>query len=122
MSSHYLYRPYNTLPNYYGYQYLVPQTAAWANYTVPFYTPPGWFYQPHYYYPRNDSEQTPTVPCATTHDNRYCPLGSRVVDDGVPTTVSECQFPDRVRVTSASSLAQCTDPATWPAASVASLP
>lgn len=118
--SHYLYRAYNTLPHYYGYQYLVPQPAAWLNYSVPFATPPGWFYEPHYFYPRNDFAAAATVPCESTHDNRFCPLGARVVD--APTvSPSRCLFPDRVQVTSASSLAQCQDPHTWPVASSHSL-
>lgn len=110
--SHYLYRDYNRLPNYYSYAYLVPQTAAWANYTVPFWTPPGEFYQPHYYYPRNDFDQQPTVPCKQTHDNRYCPQNSTLYQmDGFPTV---CGFVNGRAVTSTFSLAECSDPNSWP--------
>jgi hypothetical protein len=112
--SHYLYRNYNNLPNYYGYAYTIPQTAAWANYTVPFWTPPGDFYQPHYYYPRNDFNQSPTVTCQQTYDNRYCPTRSEVVTS--VNGMSVCSFSGNSRnVSSTQSLAECEDPNAWPA-------
>lgn len=110
--SHYYYRGSNFLPNYYGYQYLIPTSAAWANYTVPFLTPPGEFYQPHYYYPRNDFNQQPTVPCNQTPDNRYCPQNSTQHQvNGSPTV---CGFVNGRAVTSTFSLAECQDPNAWP--------
>ena len=108
MSSHYLFRQYNNLPNYYGYQYFVPQVPAWSNYTVPFAIAPGDFYQPHYYYPRNDFEQTPNVTCTQTFDNRFCPTNASIAPQ-------MCKFPNGVQITSAKSLAQCEDPNSWPA-------
>lgn len=109
MSAHYLFRSYNNLPNYYGYQYFIPQTAAWNNYTVPFATPPGDFYQPHYYYPNNDFNQTPTVTCTRTFDNRFCPTNTVI-------SKQTCEFPNSIKITSAQSLAQCENPTSWPAA------
>lgn len=109
MSSHYFYRPGNYLSNYFGYQYLAPQYAAWQNYTVPFYTPPGWFYEPHYYYPRNDSQQLPSVVCKNTTDGRFCPLSSNEYH----ANPSMCQMGDRT-ISSVSSLAECEFPGTWP--------
>ena len=130
MSSHYLFRQYNYLPNYYGYQYFIPQSAAWSNYTVPFATPPGDFYQPHYYYPRNDFEQTPNVTCFQTNDNRFCPTNTRVVVSASsssaspsqmkfnPTRTTLCEFPNQVQVSSVQSLAVCENPNSWPASYV----
>ena len=112
--SHYLYRNYNSLPNYYGYQYFIPQTAAWSNYTVPFATPPGDFYQPHYFYPRNDFNQTPTVPCKPTADNRFCPMASNVISSPSSSSSSTCEFVNRRRISSTQSLAECEDPNSWP--------
>lgn len=112
LMSHFIYRDYNFLPNYYGYAYMIPQTAAWANYTVPFLTPPGEFYQPHYYYPRNDFEQQPTVPCHQTHDNRFCPEKSTPHKvDGSPTV---CGFTNGRAVTSTLSMAECQSSLSWP--------
>ena len=111
-NSHYLNRPYNNLPNYYGYQYLIPDYAAWKNYTVPFWTPPGYFYEPHYYYPRNDSDQVQNVVCKQTPDQRYCPINAGVVQGS--NNVSMCVFGDR-KITSERDLSSCTNPISWPA-------
>jgi hypothetical protein len=119
MSSHYLFRQYNNLPNYFGYQYFIPQSAAWANYTVPFATPPGDFYQPHYYYPRNDFEQTPNVTCFQTNDNRFCPTNTTVTSSTTDRGTTLCEFPNRVQVSSVKNLAVCENPNSWPASYVA---
>ena len=112
MAAHYYSRPYSQLPNYFGYQYIIPQYSAWSNYTIPYAVFPGDFYVPHYYGVRNDSEQLPTVVCNQTKDGRYCPVAATEIQ--VPNSaVSACQFADRV-VSSTPTLAQCNAPQSWP--------
>jgi hypothetical protein len=113
MSSHYFFRPNNFLPNYYGYAYLVPNYVARQNYTVPFALPPGDFYEPHYYYPRNDAEQRSVVICRPTQDNRFCPVNSNVVLSQKNSDISHCNF-GSMMVSSAQSEAECQDPRRWP--------
>ena len=111
MSAHYLFRPYNSLPNYYGDAYVPPYFAAWQNYTVPFATAPGWFFSPHYYYPRNDASEITNVVCNPTSDYRYCPAVTDNIQYG--DYPSMCQFKDR-QITSTSTLAECEYPGSWP--------
>ena len=121
--SHYFYRPYNNLPNFYGYAYNVQQFAAWNNYTVPFaLNPMGYFYEPHYYYPRNDSEQVPVVVCKSNPDKtRFCPFNANMKYDGVKSVNNVvCTFDNRTNVTAAESLAECQFPGRWPAQSLTS--
>jgi hypothetical protein len=111
MSSHYLYRIYNYLPYYHGYAYYVPQYVASYNQTTPYFVPPGDFYQPHYYYPRSDSEQISSVPCKASSDGKvYCPIGSTFT----ATKPVMCDFGNDRQVSAAPSKDQCQDPRRWP--------
>lgn len=109
--AHYLFRGYNNLPNYYGDAYIPPMYAAWSNYTVPFSTPPGWFYSPHPYAPRNTFEVQPSVPCKETPDARWCPMIAGVKP---PTSqnVSMCVFGGQ-QISSAEGKAECQRADTW---------
>ena len=112
MSAHYLFRPYVSLPNYYGDAYVPPTYAAWQNYTVPFATPPGWYYSPHYYAPRNEATELTNVVCQPTIDHRYCPqITKNVSNFPFPST---CELGTR-KFTSTQTLAECEYPGSWPA-------
>ena len=117
MSSHYFFRSYNNLPNYFGDAYVPPNYAAWQNYTVPFSTPPGWFYSPHYYSPRNTFAEVNNVVCKQTSDSRYCPQVTNVIgvlsNSSNMTHPSMCQLGNR-QFTSTQTLAECEFPGSWP--------
>jgi hypothetical protein len=109
----YYYKPYMSLPNYYGDAYVPPYYAAWQNYTVPYYLNPGYSYSPHEYAPRNDSLQLPTIPCkSSTDQTHFCPMVATFDKNE-----EQCQFTQvtPVRsVTATLTMAECQSPMTWP--------
>lgn len=108
---HYRARGYYGLPNLYGYAYYVPDFAYTQNYTVPFYTYPGWFYRPHAYYPRNRYTMENNVVCQATSDpNAYCPKNATLATSN---GVKMCSFQDGTMQTAAESMSQCQDPGNW---------
>lgn len=113
--SNYFYQPYNGLPNFYGDAYVAPNYAAWQNYTVPFFTYPGWFYDPHYYAPRNDASQVPIIPCKMSDDhNFFCPEVSNFTNGAQSSGIVYCDFGGGRKETAPKTLAECQMPMRWP--------
>ena len=110
-SGHYQFRPYNNLPYLYNDAYIVPNYAAWQNYTVPFGTFPGDFYVPHNFYPRNEFNQTQAVVVKQTDDGAWCPQQTTVVKDFNGT--SFCSFNGR-KIQAVKSLAEAESSVSWP--------
>lgn len=112
---HYKYQGYGGLPNYYGYSGL-PNYSYNQNYTVPFYTYPGWFHRPHYYYPRNRYTQTNNAVCHTAESKSgdklpgFCPIKAHAE---LSKNQTMCVFPDGTKQTAAESMAHCQDPGIW---------
>lgn len=117
----YGWRNYTNRPQYFGYQYYLPDYAFQRNYSVPFATYPGDYYVPNYYYPRpyqtvNRYAQTQNVACYANEDkSNYCPVNTQHVTN--EQGQHYCHYPPNgVNISAPQSLDQCQNPSNWPAA------